>query len=129
MQTEFSVETYFLCRVGVVNGNETIDLFDIRLPQKRDLRIDVIKRVLNYMKDLRRWFTLTNERRVQYRLVEFLDSLPYSAYNDLKLTDIAFIPSNLKIEDGYSLYIGGKVYNLEQSTEEFSIMTSMSLMM
>ena len=124
----FKSETHVLCPIGIIVGNQSTQLFEVRLPEQRELRADAIKRVLNYMKELRRWFALTDDRRLKIRLINFLDCLPLGAYNDLKLVDLTCMDEHI-IEDNYSFFVGNTVYEKDQSNDEFCVNVAMLLMM
>lgn len=123
----FTRETCLLCPIGVVNSNHKITLFEIRLPEQREMRVDVIKCVLHYMTELRRWFTMTDDRRLQIRLLQFLECMPLAAYNDLKLVDLSKII--VTVDNDYSFFVGNTVYGKDEANDDFCINVSLMLML
>jgi hypothetical protein len=122
--------TCSLCPFGIIDKDGKIfKLLDVRLPKNQKNRMPVILRVLNYMKDLRRWFTLTNNHLLQFRMAEYMEDLPFNAFKDIDIVDLSVLDMT-QINDGYEVFVGeeNNHFDLTVSSEEFSIKASMLMM-
>lgn len=130
MASSYQVLTYYSIPISIRNpgGINNVKVFDLLLPVRREERPVVIKRVLGFMIDLRRWFTMNTDRNLRRRLVEFIECLPFNAFNDLKI-DSSSLKEDYQVDDSYLFSIGNADFDRDVSCEDFSIDVTMNLML
>lgn len=130
MSESYTVLNYYSIPISIRNSNSSnsAKVFDFLLPVNREDRPVVIKRVLGFMSELRRWFTMNTERNLCRRLIEFIECLPFSAFNDLKI-DPSSLWKDYQVEESYFFRIGNTEFNRDVSCEEFSIDVTIKMML
>ena len=102
---------------------EKIKLFDLLMPEEREQRKEVIKRVLPLLTRLRNWFTMDNNHLLRSRLIIFLETLPFIAFNDLQFEDLSLIDEEgtKKVNEKYELWIGKNIFSRDILLDDFNI--------
>ena len=107
-----------------------VHLLDIRLDENKTERRDTVKRVIYIMKELLKWFTLESDRRLVKRFGDFLERIPFRAFNDFKLPELSEDEDILKltVHDNYTLMIDNIEFQNDLSSEEFLVKLAVQLM-
>ncbi len=118
---------------SMLGDDYEIPLMEIRLDEDRKERKQTVKRVVYILKNLLRWFTMDNDRRLPKRFLDFLDDLSYTAFNDLKITDLTQLDDRcrsdkISVPDNYWLTIDGMKVTTDLSSEEFIVNVALHLM-
>jgi hypothetical protein len=114
---------------SALRNDYSFHLMDIRLDEDKTARKETVKRVIYILKNLTRCFTMTNDRRLAKRFLDFLDDLSYTAFNDFKIADISQLyDDNTTIPDNYWITIDGMKCTTDLSSEEFLLNVALHLM-
>lgn len=126
--------TYDHFTVFISTGDRLIPLFELLLPtHSRTHRCDTVLRILQWIKELRRWFD--NAGLVNVKLSEFLDRISLHSLIDVRLSCFDKLTNAILTEKEcttYTLAIGTnsqiEEFNRELTGEEFTARLVLVLM-